>query len=186
MIARLCGTLREKEPARVVIDCSGIGLELGVPLSTSRRLGEIGEPAEFLVVTRFTRDGVELYGFADKAERDVFRLLTSVRGIGPKAGLNLLSRFSPEEIRSLIAGAKTDVLKTVPGIGPKKAERMLAELKEKAEPTEAGAPLLADAERALVCLGLTRREARARLEKVEAAPDATLEQLLKLALQAKD
>jgi len=182
VIARLRGTLREKEPARVVIDCQGIGFELGVPLSTSRVLGKPGDPAELLVITRFTREGMELYGFAEKAERDVFELLTSVRGIGPKAGLNLLSRFRPEEIRAVIAGGKLDVLRTVPGIGPKKAQRLMDELREQAAPAETAEPLFADAHKALVCLGLTSREARTRLERVKPEPGATLEQVLKQAL----
>lgn len=186
MIALLRGTLREKEPTRVVLECQGIGFELGVPLSTSRRLAGTGEPAELLVVTRLTREGVELYGFLDKSERDVFRRLTSVRGIGPKAGLNLLSRFEPDEITSVIARGDVGVIRTVPGIGPKKAQKLMDELKEQTVPAEAAAPLFADAHKALVCLGLTSREARARLEKVKPEPGATLEQLLKQALQEKE
>ncbi len=182
MIARLRGTLAEKEPTRVVLECQGIGFELGVPLSTSRQLGKIGDAAELLVVTRFTREGADLYGFCDKAERDVFVLITSVRGVGPKAGLNLLSRFRPDEIRNVIARGEIDVIRTVPGIGPKKAQRLMEELKEQTAPTEAAEPLFADAHKALVGLGLTNREARARLERVKPGPGATLEYVLKQAL----
>lgn len=166
----------------MVIECQGIGFELGVPLSTSRRVGNIGSQVELLVVTRFTREGVELYGFSDKAERDVFVLITSVKGVGPKAGLNLLSRFGPEEIRGVISRGDASIIRTVPGIGPKKAQRLIEELKEKTAPAEVTEPIYADAHKALVNLGLTSREARLRLERVKPKPGVTLEQLLKQAL----
>lgn len=183
MIAALRGTLREKGPTRAVIDCFGLGLELGIPLSTSSRLGPAGEEAELLVVTRFTRNGVELYGFLDQAERDVFRLLLTVKGIGPKAGLNMLSRFTPVEILDTIKSGRTDVVKTVPGIGPKKAQRILTELAEKATPVFEASPILSDATSALVALGLSFKEARARLEHVRMTDETTLAQVLRLALR---
>ncbi len=185
MIAFLRGIIREKEPTRVVLDCRGTGYEIGVPLSTSNRLGGLGDTAEFFVVTRFTQNGVELYGFLDTGERDVFRLLLSVKGIGPKAGLNFLSRFSPEEILDTIASGRIEVVQTVPGIGPKKAQRVLVELSEKTVPTQPDKPLLVDAAAALVSLGLTRREARSRLGRIGLADDMTLQEILKLALQAR-
>ena len=185
MIAVLRGTLVRRSPTRVVLDCNGIGFELGVPLSTSNRLGEAGSEATLLVVPRFTQTGLEFYGFADEAERDVFRLLLSVKGIGPKAGLNILSRFSPGDVRETVAAGRVGVLETVPGIGPKKAQRVLKELAERTAPVETGSPLLADAEKALVSLGLTRREARARLGRLQVGPETTLPELLRLALREK-
>lgn len=185
MIARLKGILKEREPTRVVIDCSGLGFELAVPLSTSSRLPDLDGETELLVVTHFTRTGVELFGFADKNERDVFRLLTSVKGIGPKAGLNLLSRFSADEVRSIVSDGRTDVIRTVPGIGPKKAQRIMDELKAQTAPAEGFGPLFADAHKALVGLGLTHRESRTRLERVKPEAGATLDQVLKQALQEK-
>ncbi|MBN2536878.1 Holliday junction branch migration protein RuvA [candidate division WOR-3 bacterium] len=185
MIAVLRGTVARRSPTRVVLDCGGIGFELGVPLSTSNRLGAAGSEATLLVVPRFTQTGLEFYGFLDEDERDVFRLLLSVKGIGPKAGLNILSRFSPDEVRQTIAAGRVGVLETVPGIGPKKAERVLRELAERSVPVEAGSPLLADAEKALVSLGLTRREARARLGRIKTGPETTLPELLRLALRER-
>ena len=91
MIARLSGTVVRKEPTRLVLDCRGIGFDVAVPLSTSDRVGDAGAEVSLEVVPRFTQTGVELYGFATPEERDVFRLLLSVKGIGPKAGLNILS-----------------------------------------------------------------------------------------------
>jgi Holliday junction DNA helicase RuvA len=182
MLARLRGVLVEKEPTHVVVDCQGIGFGLKVPLSTSRRLAEAGSEVVLCVHTHFTRDGVELFGFIDKEEMTAFQRLTSVPGIGPKAGLNLLSRFTPEEIGSVIATGKVDVLRTVPGIGPTKADSIIKKLQAEAPPPEAGSELLTDAESALVSLGLTHREARDRLRRVGAAENLSLQELLKLAL----
>jgi Holliday junction DNA helicase RuvA len=185
MISVLCGKVAEKRSTRLVVDCGGIGFDLGVPLSTSNRVGSVGSSVRLLVVPRFTQNGLELYGFLDPEERDVFRMLLSVKGIGPKAGLNFLSRFSPAEILEVVAAGRIDVVQTVPGIGPKKAQRVLKELADVSVPVDAASPLLADAEAALVSLGLTRREARVRIARVDVTDDTTLEQLLKLALQQK-
>ena len=183
MIARLSGTVVRKEPTRLVLDCRGIGFDVAVPLSTSDRVGDAGAEVLLEVVPRFTQTGVELYGFATPEERDVFRLLLSVKGIGPKAGLNILSRFSPAETMQTVAAGRLDVLRSVPGIGPKKAERVLKDLAEKTVPVEEAKPILADAQSALMSLGLTRREAKARLEKVTLTDEMSLAELLKLALK---
>ena len=182
MLARLRGVLVEKEPTHVVVDCQGIGFALKVPLSTSRRLAEAGSEVTLRVHSHFTRDGVELFGFVDKEEMTAFQRLTSVSGIGPKAGLNLLSRFAPREIDTIISTGKSEVLRTVPGIGPTKADNIIKKLQAEAPPPEAGSGLLADAESALVSLGLTHREARDRLRRAGAAENLSLQELLKLAL----
>jgi holliday junction DNA helicase RuvA len=182
LLDRLRGFLAEKEPTRVVIDCQGIGFGLKVPLSTSRRLVEAGGEVTLHVHTHFTRDGVELFGFLDREEMTAFRRLTSVSGIGPKAGLNLLSRFSPGEVDSIIANGKADVLRTVPGIGPTRADNIIKKLQAEAPPPATGSGLEADAESALVSLGLTHREARERLRRVGSAENLSLQELLKLAL----
>ena len=182
MLARLRGVLVEKDPTRIVVECHGIGFSLKVPLSTSRRLADVGAEVVLRVHTHFTRDGVELFGFLDKDEMTAFQRLTSVSGIGPKAGLNLLSRFAPAEIDSIIATGKADVLRTVPGIGPTKADNIIRKLQAEAPPPEVGSELLADAESALVSLGLTHREARDRLRRAGQADNLSLQELLKLVL----
>jgi Holliday junction DNA helicase RuvA len=182
LLARLRGVLVDKEPTHVVVDCQGIGFGLQVPLSTSRRLPDAGCEVVLRVHTHFTRDGVDLFGFVDKEEMAAFRRLTSVSGIGPKAGLNLLSRFAPAEIDSIIANGKADVLRTVPGIGPTKAEKIIKQLQAEAPPPDVGSELLGDAESALVSLGLTRREARDRLQRIGSSESLSLQDLLKLAL----
>lgn len=186
MIARLRGILVETEPTRVVVDCQGIGIELRVPLSTSRRLAEAGGEVVLLVDTYFTRDSVQFFGFLEKGERDTFRHLTSVKGIGPRAGLNLLSRLSPAEIMSAIATGRVEVMRTVPGIGPKKADSIIKKLQEAVPETQPETPLLADAESALISLGLTRKEARGRLGRIQRSPGMVLQELLKLALAQRD
>jgi Holliday junction DNA helicase RuvA len=182
VLARLRGVLAEKDPTRVVVECHGIGFGLSVPLSTSRRLADIGAEVVLRVHTHFTREGVELFGFIDKDEMAAFRRLTSVSGIGPKAGLNLLSRFAPAEIDSVIATGRAEVLRTVPGIGPTKAEKIIKQLQAEAPPPEAGSELLADAEMALVSLGLSHREARERLHRAGPTENLSLQDLLKLVL----
>jgi len=180
VIGSLRGRLLEKEPTLVVVECAGIGFELRVPLSTSGRLPEPGQEVRLLVLMRVTRSGVDLFGFLDRQEREAFSLLTSVKGVGPKAGLNLLSRFSPQEIMDVIAAGRVEVFRTVPGIGPKKADSILKKLQvESPVPAQ---PLLADAQAALMSLGLTRKEARERLSQVQLHPETTLAELLKLCL----
>jgi Holliday junction DNA helicase RuvA len=185
VLSRFRGTLVESEPTRVVLECAGVGFELKVPLSTSRRLPEVGAEAVLLVHTHFTRDGVELYGFADKSERDTFRRIISVRGVGPRAGLNLLSRFTPAEVKQAVASGRLDVVRSVPGIGPKKADAIIAEFTEEEPAGQTRLPLVADAEAALQSLGLSRREARDRLGRVQVTADMSLQELLKLALAHK-
>jgi Holliday junction DNA helicase RuvA len=182
VLARLRGVLAEKDPTRVVVECHGIGFGLSVPLSTSRRLAEIGTEVVVHVHTHSTRDGVELFGFLDKDEMAAFRRLTSVSGIGPKAGLNLLSRFAAAEIDSIIATGRAEVLRTVPGIGPTKADKIIKKLQAEAPPPGVGSELLADAESALVSLGLSRREARERLRRAGQTDNLSLQELLKLVL----
>lgn len=182
MISRLSGVLAAKQPTRVVVDCRGVGFDLRVPLSTSRRMAEPGAEVTLLVHTHFTRDGVELFGFLDDDERDMFRRIIAVKGIGPKAGLNLLSRLAPAELAAAIAAGKTDVVRSVPGIGPKKAESLIQCLAAEVPALPAGDQMVEDAVSALMSLGLTRREARERVGRVERSRETTLQELLRLAL----
>jgi Holliday junction DNA helicase RuvA len=185
MIARVEGRLVEKGPTRLVVDCHGIGFEFGTALSTSAAVSDEGTQVVLYVDTYFSRDSVRLFGFATPDERDLFRQLTGVKGIGPRAGLNLLSRLGVSEIREAIRAGRLDVMLTVPGIGPRKADAIMRKLQESVGDSESASPLLADAESALVSLGLTRREAKGRLSRI--APGArTLEELLRLALAARD
>jgi Holliday junction DNA helicase RuvA len=185
VIARLRGFLVEKDPTRVVVECAGVGYVLKVPLSTSRSLPDVGQEAALVVHTHFTRDGVALYGFIDPAERDMFCRITAAKGVGPRAGLNLLSRWTPQEINEALSTGRAQTILVVPGIGPKRAESIIRKLTEEQPAAPAGSPLLADAEAALVSLGLTQREARERVAKVIPAPEMNLQDLLRLVLSQR-
>ncbi len=183
MIGRLRGELVEREPTRAVVVCHGIGFEVGIPLSTSQAMPAVGHEVDLYIDSYFSRDRVQLFGFATAEERAMFRLLTSVKGIGPRAGLNLLSRFSPAEIASAVADGRVDVIQTVPSIGPQKAATIIKKLQQAAPAVPAIEPILADAEAALVSLGLSRREAQQRLVRVKRIPGMGLQELLKQALR---
>ncbi len=190
MIATLRGRLAVKEPTRIVLDVNGIGFEVKVPLSTSSRLPEPGNEVMVLIEMEFTKAGVEFFGFLNKKEQEVFRLITSVKGVGPRAGLNLLSRFEPDEVLKAIRNKDGDFLRSVPGIGEKKAAEILKrfDMVQREEPeraqriSEMGDQLRGDAIAALVSLGLSKKEARERLELVKLESDMSLQELLRKAL----
>jgi Holliday junction DNA helicase RuvA len=186
MIASLSGTIRLKNPTRVILETAGIGFDLTIPLSTSRVLAEPGAPATLSVQSVFTREGMLLFGFATADEKDIFIRLTDIKGIGPRAALNLLSRFTPAEITVILTEARIETLKTVPGIGPKRAETILGRTRTAAPahtPTEPGLePALA----ALTSLGLTRSEALRRLEAIPERASLTLNDLLMRTLRCDE
>jgi Holliday junction DNA helicase RuvA len=184
MIASLSGKLLAGSPLKAVVEVNGIGFELTIPLSTARQLGAPGESVVLLVQSVFTRDGLALYGFATPEEKEMFNRLTAVKGIGPKAALNLLSRFSPREISGIIAESRLETLETVPGIGPKRAGLLLGRLRETEPAQTESLPYLEDAVSALTALGLTRRDAAARLDKIEKRDQLSLNELLTRALKA--
>ena len=131
MIARLKGTLLEKTPPHVVIDCSGVGYECEVPMSTFYNLPAIGEMLVLLIHFVVREDAQLLYGFGTERERATFRQLLKVNGIGAKSALSILSGLSVEDLIQAIALQETGLLTRVPGVGKKTAERLLLELKDK-------------------------------------------------------
>jgi Holliday junction DNA helicase RuvA len=184
MIASLSGKLIASSPLQAVLDVNGIGFKLTIPLSTSRSLGAAGCATTLHVQSVFTRAGLSLYGFATAEEKATFNRLTEVKGIGPKAALSLLSRFSPQEIVAVITEGRLETLESVPGIGPKRASMLLGKLKV-SEPERTGSlPYLEDAVAALVSLGLTRGDALARLDRVPNRDQLSLNELLTRALKA--
>ncbi|MGQ9708146.1 MAG: Holliday junction branch migration protein RuvA [bacterium] len=192
MIALLRGKLAVKEPTRIILDVNGIGFELRIPLSTSERLAEPGNEVSLLIATQFTRAGFELFGFATEKEQNVFRLITSVKGVGPRAALNLLSRFDPDEVFEAIAQKDVELLRSVPGIGEKKAAEILKRIDStlKESPVSTGkepivqkiSAIQKDAIAALVSLGLSRKEAQERLSRLRIESQTSLNELLKKAL----
>ncbi len=169
MIAQLTGLLAQVEADRCVIDVSGVGYLVQASTRTLSALPRPPEPARVLVETVVREDAILLYGFADAAERDWFRLLTTVQGVGAKVGLGVLSALSPRDLVAVLAAGDRGSLTRAPGVGARLAERILSELKDKAGgmPTStgpglavaAGGGIEADALAALGGLGFRRVEA---------------------------
>ena len=140
MIAQLTGLLAQVEADRCVIDVSGVGYLVQASTRTLSALPRPPEPTRVLVETVVREDAILLYGFADSAERDWFRLLTTVQGVGAKVALGVLSALSPRDLVAVLAAGDRSSLTRAPGVGARLAERILSELKDKAGgmPTSAG------------------------------------------------
>ncbi len=130
MISLLRGTIAKKSREEVIVDVGGVGYGVFVPLSTYHDLPEVGNFTEMNIYTHMKENSLELFGFATKEEKDIFTLLLSVSGIGPKASLNILSHAKPAELVSCILTGNLGKRK-IPGIGPKLASRITTELKDK-------------------------------------------------------
>jgi Holliday junction DNA helicase RuvA len=174
MIARLTGRLVEKHPPGIVVDVHGVGYELDVPMSTFYHLPATGQEVTLLTHLVVREDAQLLFGFGSEAERQLFRQLLRISGIGARIALSLLSGLSVAEVQSAVAQQDSARLTRIPGIGKKTAERLLLELKDKLGPV-AGAPAQAaaapageDALNALVALGYSDKEARAALARLGA------------------
>ena len=131
MIARIRGVLVDKTPPHIVIDCAGVGYGLSVPMSTFYQLPNIGDEVILLTVHIVREDAQLLYGFATAVEREAFKAVTKVTGIGPRIGLAVLSGMSVTELAQVVAAQDSIKMATIPGIGKKTAERLLLELKGK-------------------------------------------------------
>ncbi len=168
MIAKLTGTLDSAGRDSAVIDVGGVGYLVRCSARTLRALPPIGQAARVVVETIVREDRFDLYGFADAAERDWFRLLTSVQGVGAKVALAVLSALSPADLGRALAAQDKAVLTRAEGVGPKLANRIASELKDKVaalgiEPEAFAAPaggIAVDAVSALVNLGYRRAEAQ--------------------------
>ncbi|MBF0176642.1 MAG: Holliday junction branch migration protein RuvA [Magnetococcales bacterium] len=131
MIARLCGTLAEKQPNQIVVDVGGVGYRVFIPFSTYAGLPGVGEATVVWTVTYVREDAFHLYGFATLEEKNLFNLLTGVSGVGGRLALAILSTLAPATIVEALANEDINTLSRVPGIGKKSAQRLALELKEK-------------------------------------------------------
>ncbi len=131
MIARINGILIDKSTSQVVVEVSGLGYLIFIPLSTYYELPEEGNPVKLNIHTSLKQDSLCLFGFATLAERDMFQLLLEVSGIGPKLALNILSGIAVADLAGAIRGRDLRRLTNVPGVGKKTAERMALELQDK-------------------------------------------------------
>lgn len=190
MIGKLTGTLLEKNPPQILIDCHGVGYEVDVPMSTFYNLPHVGEAVALLTHFVVREDAQILYGFATATEREAFRQLIKVTGVGPRMALGLLSGLTVAELAHAVTAQEVARLVKVPGVGKKTAERLLLELKGKLGadlgPLPAGAVVASDAhsdiQQALLALGYNDKEAAAALKALP--PDVGVSEGIKLALRA--
>lgn len=169
MIGRLVGILVEKRPPSLLLDVGGVGYELDAPMSTFYSLPPIGERVTLLTHLVVREDAHQLFGFATAAERNAFRSLIRISGVGARTALSVLSGLSVEELGQAVTLQQTAALTRIPGIGTKTAQRLLLELKGKlgaALEGPSGVPAgggetIADILRALTALGYSEREAAA-------------------------
>lgn len=179
MIGRLKGMVIEKSPPFFILDVSGIGFVVQCPLSI---FDQVKENEEIVIYTKclFKEEESFVYGFLNQDQLNMFNTLTSVPGLGPKSALNMLSKFTPEEITQAIDTEDLDLLSSVPKIGKKLASKIILELKGKV--SLVGKPSVFNrAITALCSLGLTRAEAIQRLKGLP--NNLSLEELVKRALR---
>ena len=131
MIAHLSGTLLSKQATSVIVDVSGVGYEVTIPLSTFYDLEDAGSNVQLRIYTHVREDTLQLFGFKTARERELFLKLISVSGIGPKLGITLLSGMSADEMIASIRTNNLARLTLIPGVGRKTAERLIVELREK-------------------------------------------------------
>ena len=175
MIGRIAGTLLEKNPPSILVDANGIGYEIDVPMSTLYNLPAVGERVTLLTHLTVREDAHQLYGFATAAERQAFRELIRISGVGARTALAVLSGLSVAELAQAVSLQESARLTRIPGIGKKTAERLLLELKGKlgaaldtpAAGSAAGGDS-ADILRALMALGYNEREAALAVRQVPA------------------
>jgi len=188
MIGKLTGTLLEKNPPEVLIDCQGVGYEVQVPMSTFYNLPALGERVSLLTQFIVREDAQLLYGFASVQERAAFRELIKVAGVGPRTALAVLSGMGVADLAQAITLQEAGRLVKVPGIGKKTAERLLLELKGKLGAELSGTAALATSDaqadilQALLALGYNDKEAAAALKALPA--DVAVGDGIRLALKS--
>ena len=198
MIALISGKIVYKGISHVIVDVQGVGYRVFIPLTTFYELPESGQPITLHVHTSVKQDAINLFGFYTDQERDIFQLMISVSGIGPKVAMNILSGISAHDLLRAISGGDVGKLVKIPGVGKKMAERLILELKEKFvkkmaadQVSDAGIQnraddmLREDVLSALVNLGYKNNIARDALDKVLRSSEEELEmdKLLKKTLK---
>jgi Holliday junction DNA helicase RuvA len=189
MIGKLTGNLLEKNPPQILLDCNGVGYEVDVPMSTFYNLPAVGERVGLLTHFVVREDAQILYGFATASEREAFRLLIKISGVGPRTALSVLSGMGVDDLAQAVSAQDSGRIVKVPGIGKKTAERLLLELKGKigvdlgvvgSGPVRSG--VQSDIQQALMALGYSEKDAAAALKLLPA--DAGVSEGIKLALKA--
>jgi Holliday junction DNA helicase RuvA len=189
VIAQISGNLAHKTPGEVVIDVGGVGYQVFIPLSVFYALPEIGEPVTLHIHTHLREDALQLFGFREAADKQVFLLLNGVAGIGPKLAVNILSGIPADELVQAVKGGDQLRLLSIPGVGKKLAERMAVELRDKFAVLQAQAPaatvpnngsqLTEDAVSALVNLGYRKVEVEKNVRDAVQSGKQTLQDIIK-------
>jgi Holliday junction DNA helicase RuvA len=197
MIARISGLIIYKSINHIIVDAQGIGYRIFVPLTTFYELPDSSQPVTLHIHTHVKEDAINLYGFYSFEEKEVFQLMISISGIGPKLATNILSGISARDLIGAVSQGDLNRLVRIPGVGKKMAERMILELKDKMmkldsyEPIDRDIGVLSpdelkeDALSALINLGYKNQTAKGALEKIinEFPEPMTLEVLLKRTLK---
>ena len=190
MISHIKGILEEKFASSVIIDVHGVGYELAVTAIDFDALN-LGDEVKLYAYHKISETDESLYGFTSLAAKKLFELLISVKGVGPKAAISILSLASPEEVRNAIANADSAFVSKASGVGKKSAERIIVDLQDKVGlPTHYGATAVRttgkpeesdEALDALIALGFPLKEATAALEHVD--PNLPVDERIRLALK---
>lgn len=200
MIAYVHGIVEDIVEDNVVLDVNGMGINVNISADTASRLPGIGEPAKIYTYTCVREDTFQLYGFLTRCDLDIFKKLITVNGIGPKGGLAILSVMNAEDLRFAIMQGDAKAIAKAPGIGPKTAQRVILDLKDKIElddsliqreiaQTAGGNPLIADtpqkqeAVEALVSLGYGQAESIKAVNQIENLENLDSGAILKAALK---
>jgi len=187
MIAGLHGTLEARGADWAIVKVGGVSLQVYMPTATLSALGAIGEEVRLHTHLHLREDNVTLYGFASTAELELFQMLISVTGVGPKAALAMLSAMKPNDLALAIVTENADLLAQAPGVGKKMASRLVLELKGKLESAWVGAAVSpegsAEVIGALTSLGYSPSDATSAIAALPDSPDLTVEDKIRLALQ---
>lgn len=192
MIGYLTGKIISKKPTKILLDVNGVGYLVNISISTFEKLPDLNEVCSLYIYTSVKEDAIDLYGFSIPAEKEMFELLISVSGIGPKLAQSCLSGIQVDELKYAIDEGNLSRITAVPGIGKKTAERLLVELRDKMDrltesfgPAEAGAPssVRSDAIAALVNLGYNIKTAEKVVRNImNNKTSVTIEDVIKEAL----
>ena len=202
MISFVHGILCDLEEGSIVVEARGVGYGIYVPATVLQQLPSIGEEVKIYTYFSVREDGQSLYGFLNKEDREMFRQLLSVNGIGPKGALGILSVLRPDDLRMAIITGDAKSISRAPGIGAKTAQRVILDLKDKidagavlrhageegplsesGDPFPAGGGPAEEAVEALASLGYSRLEAGRAVRRLAITEDMTAEQILRLALR---
>ncbi|MBN1379302.1 MAG: Holliday junction branch migration protein RuvA [Gammaproteobacteria bacterium] len=197
MIGRLKGILSSKQPPNLLLDVNGVGYEIQAPMSTFYTLPEPGETVQLLIHTHVREDALQLYGFASTAERELFRTLIKVSGVGAKLALTILSGIDVSAFIRCVHSQDSTSLTRLPGVGKKTAERLIVEMKDKLiQSTDVGAAATAigrtqantpieEAVTALIALGYKPPEASRMVRSIPDVDNSgNTEDIIRLALKA--